>query len=59
MPDLELPGQRHDSLPLSQYESDDESDHDRELDEIPDVGSLEDQRASSRSPSPDLPSTPD
>jgi hypothetical protein len=59
MPDLELPGQRHDSLPLSQYEPDDkpddESDHDSELDEIPDSGSLEDQRASSRSPSPDLP----
>jgi hypothetical protein len=59
MLDLEPLGQRHGSFPLPQNETDDESEHDRELQERPDAGSLEDQRASSRSPSPDLPPTPD
>jgi hypothetical protein len=54
MPGLELSGQRHDSLHLPPDEPDDEPEHD-DVHERPDAGSLEDQRAGSRSPSPDLP----
>jgi len=55
MPNLELSGQRHDSLHLPPDEQDDEPEDDHGVQERPDAGSLEDQRASSRSPSPDLP----
>ena len=38
-----------------QIESEDEPEDERELDEVPDVGSMEDQRANSLPPSPHLP----
>jgi hypothetical protein len=57
MPDFELSGQEQRNSQPPQVEPEDESESEHGLDEGPDSGSIEDQRASSPPPSPHLPPT--